>query len=88
MLPWKCHIHNNCNFKSVSSSFLLKVKLLRFTHSSIHLSCFKQKMLNKEFGGTVLKKDIREDGQFKITVETSSPIFRFASNEREKIVLY
>ena len=35
-------------------------------------------MLNKEFGGTVMKKDIREDGQFKVTVETSSALFRFA----------
>jgi len=34
-------------------------------------------MLNKEFGGTVMKKDIREDGQFKVTVETSSALFRF-----------
>ena len=83
-----CHQGEHCNFKSVSSSFLLKVKLFWFTHSPIHSSCFEQKMLNKEFGGTVLKKDIREDGQFKITVETSSPIFRFAYNEREKIVLY
>ena len=34
------------------------------------------KMLNKEFGGTVMKKDIREDGQFNINVETSSALFR------------
>ena len=33
-------------------------------------------MLNKEFGGTVMKKDIREDGQFNINVETSSALFR------------
>ena len=39
--------------------------------------CLKLKMLNKEFGGTVMKKDIREDGQFKVTVETSSALFRF-----------
>lgn len=38
-------------------------------------------MLNKEFGGTVMKKDIREDGQFKVTVETSSALFRFAFKE-------
>ena len=34
-------------------------------------------MLNKEFGGSVMKKDIREDGVFKINVETSSLIFRY-----------
>lgn len=39
--------------------------------------CLKIKMLNKEFGGTVTKKDIREDGQFRVTVETSSALFRF-----------
>ena len=39
--------------------------------------CLKLKMLNKEFGGSVMKKDIREDGVFKINVETSSLIFRY-----------
>ena len=39
--------------------------------------CLKIKMLNKEFGGTVTKKDIREDGQFRVAVETSSALFRF-----------
>lgn len=38
--------------------------------------CLVIKMLNKEFGGTVMKKDIREDGQFNINVETSSALFR------------
>ena len=33
--------------------------------------------MNVEFGGTVMKKDTREDGQFQIPVETSSPLFRF-----------
>ena len=42
-----------------------------------HFTCLKIKMLNKEFGGTVTKKDIREDGQFRVTVETSSALFRF-----------
>lgn len=45
-------------------------------------------MLNKEFGGTVMKKDIREDGQFKITVETSSALFRFVLTKKtvEKVL--
>ena len=44
-------------------------------------------MLNKEFGGTVMKKDIREDGQFTIAVETSSALFRFVleKNTGEKV---
>jgi GMP synthase (glutamine-hydrolysing) len=33
-------------------------------------------MINKEFGGTVLKTDIREDGQHSIEVETSCPLFK------------
>ena len=37
--------------------------------------CYGFQMLNKEFGGSVERKDGREDGQFTITVETSSPLF-------------
>ena len=33
-------------------------------------------MLNKEFGGTVEGKPIREDGQFTIQVETKSALFK------------
>lgn len=33
-------------------------------------------MLNKEFGGTIKKKDIREDGQFNINVDPKVAIFR------------
>lgn len=45
-------------------------------------------MLNKEFGGSVMKKDIREDGQFKITVETSSALFRGLQSEQEVLLTH
>lgn len=32
-------------------------------------------IINKEFGGTVVKKDIREDGQMIIQVDTACPLF-------------
>ena len=35
--------------------------------------------MNKIFGGKVEKKSSREDGQFKIDVDTSSPLFRYGT---------
>ncbi|CAH2218656.1 jg13612 [Pararge aegeria aegeria] len=43
--------------------------------------CYGMQMLNKEFGGTVLRKDAREDGQYEIEVETTCPLF----NRLEKL---
>lgn len=37
--------------------------------------CYGMQIINKEFGGSVHKKDIREDGEHKIDVETSCPLF-------------
>lgn len=34
-------------------------------------------MLNKEFGGTVQRKDVREDGQYDIEVEQGCPLFTY-----------
>ncbi|XP_072945239.1 GMP synthase [glutamine-hydrolyzing] isoform X2 [Epargyreus clarus] len=37
--------------------------------------CYGMQMLNKEFGGSVLRKDAREDGQYEVEVETTCPLF-------------
>jgi len=38
--------------------------------------CYGFQMLNKEFGGTVHRRDGREDGQYKITLDTECALFK------------
>lgn len=45
-------------------------------------------MLNKEFNGTVNRNDSREDGQFEIDVDTSSPLFKGLSNKEEALLTH
>ncbi|KAH7641460.1 GMP synthase burgundy [Dermatophagoides farinae] len=37
--------------------------------------CYGMQMLNKEFGGSVIRKDSREDGQFTISVDNTNALF-------------
>lgn len=37
--------------------------------------CYGMQIINKEYGGTVHKKDAREDGQMEVELDTSCPLF-------------
>ena len=38
--------------------------------------CYGMQLINQVFGGTVERKAVREDGQFSISIDTSSPLYR------------
>lgn len=38
--------------------------------------CYGLQLINKEFGGTVHTKNVREDGQHDVEVEVTCPLFK------------
>uniref|UniRef100_A0A1A9X0R6 GMP synthase (glutamine-hydrolyzing) n=1 Tax=Glossina brevipalpis TaxID=37001 RepID=A0A1A9X0R6_9MUSC len=50
--------------------------------------CYGMQLINKEFGGTVSRKNIREDGQQVIEVETSCPLFNRLSRNQTVLLTH
>ena len=50
--------------------------------------CYGFQLLNKEFGGNVVRKETREDGQFPVILDESSPLFTGLNNEEEVLLTH
>ncbi|CAD6997005.1 GMP synthase [glutamine-hydrolyzing] [Ceratitis capitata] len=50
--------------------------------------CYGMQLINKEFGGTVHKKNVREDGQENIEIETGCPLFNRLSRTQSVLLTH
>lgn len=50
--------------------------------------CYGMQLINKEFGGTVQKKELREDGQQNIEIETACPLFNRLSRTQSVLLTH
>lgn len=50
--------------------------------------CYGFHMINKEFHGTIHRKEFREDGQFTIKVDVTSPLFKDMTEDQQALLTH
>ncbi len=50
--------------------------------------CYGYQLINKHFGGTVEAKDVREDGQFSITVDRTCSLFHELEESQDVLLTH